>query len=331
MAETEQISTPGENTDVNTSSNELTNDNQDVNTSNDELTPDNKTAEITDEQTKANTKDEKKLFADKYSSIEEFEKGYKELNKELTQLKQMQGKYNEYLKRQETQNAIRLEQAREQGFNSVHEKEIAERAAVEEFNAYANAINTLSPEFIEPVRQNLLEYYKTGNTTYLEEAKRYFPSDFIERIALGKQNLINHLKGEYEQQAQKIFNEQEFKLAETIKSDFADFLNDIKDNTGKSQALQMFCNAGFIQSKEDFQVFSDIYNAMAAFEKAKAIKEYETAKTIEKTKNKAVINGDVIYDKTNKPTIEDVARMSQKAFDEYCDKYGTDWIYSNIK
>lgn len=326
MADETEVSTPENTQDVNTSANELTPDtNQDVNTPDAELTPDDVAAETGN--TEPNT--DKKLFADKYSSPEELEKGYKELNKEFTQLKQQQSKYNELLERQKAQDLLNLEQARKNGYGSIEEQEIAQTVIAEEFNAFANGLNMIAPEYIEQVRQNLLNYYNTANRAYLDEAKRYFPSDFIEKIALGKQQLINQLQNDYETKTRKTFDEQEQKLANVIRNDYAEFLTDIKENEGKAQALKMFCNGGFIQSKEDMQVFIDIYGKIEQKAKENAIKEYQAQKAIEQTKAKAVIDSTTSpLDLNRKYTSADIDRMTQKQFDDYCNKHGTDWIYA---
>ena len=47
--------------------------------------------------------EEQKLFAGKYKSVEELEKGYKELNGSFTKSKEFESKYNELLKQQQEQ------------------------------------------------------------------------------------------------------------------------------------------------------------------------------------------------------------------------------------
>jgi hypothetical protein len=51
----------------------------------------------------------------------------------------------------------------------------------------------------------------------------------------------------------------------------------------------MFCNAGFIQSKDDMEVFKGIIDGITASVKDQAIKEYEAQKAIDAEKAKAVI------------------------------------------
>lgn len=322
MAETEVTTPETTGSDVTTSDVDLTTD---VTTSTDEVTTDGNTA-VTDEN---GGNQEPKLYAGKYKTIEDFEKGYAELNKVYTQNQQIQSKYNELLKQQEAQQAIQLEKAKQNGFNSVAEQEINDRLIVEEFQAYANAINTINPENYEAVRSNLLNYYSTANRAYLDEAKKYYPSEFIENIAIGKKSLAEQLKKEYEQKAESARAEKEKALAENLKADFADFLADIKENAGKANVLKRFCDYGFINSKDDMQNFVNDYNNIIQAEKEKAIAEYKAQQAIEQTKAKAVIDGNgSTFDINSKPKSADISKMSQKEFDDYCKKYGTDWIYA---
>lgn len=336
MAEETEISTPEVETVETTSSDEVV----DTTTSNDEVTDSENTAEVetvsnetgkVEPSPQPSPEGEGVLLAGKYKTVDELVKGYQELNKSYTQSQQIQSKYNELLKQQEAQNAIKLEKAKEQGFNSIQEQEINERIMVEEFNDYARAINTIAPEYFEQARQNLLDYYTTANKAYLNEAKKYFPSEFIEQVALKKQDLEQKLKGEYQQKADRERDEQEQKLAETLKEDYAEFLSDLKENASKAKALQMFCNAGFIQSVDDMKVFTDIYNGIANYAKDLAIKEYEAAKAIKETTDKAVIDGggNASVDLNTMPTIEQLSKMSQQEYDKAIEKYGHEKLFGS--
>ena len=316
MAEETEISTPEEITDDETTSSDEIGDDDEI-TSDDEVEDGDETAET--ETT------EPKLYAGKYKTIEELEKGYAELNKVYTKNQQIQSKYDELVKQQEAQKAIQLEKAKQAGFNTVAEQEISDKATIEEFNAYANAMSSINPEYFETVRQNLLNYYNTANRAYLDEAKKYFPESIKENITLQKQNLINRLNTEYQTKAQQQKAEQEKALAETLKTEFADFLSDIQENKGKQGALKSFCDAGLINSKEDMQRFVDIYNNSFQSEREKAITEFQAQKAIEKTKERTVIDNGTVLDSNGKP---DIDKMSQAEFDAYCDKHGTDWIWA---
>ncbi|MBR6099407.1 hypothetical protein IKP85_06640 [bacterium] len=330
MTEETTISTPEETSETTETASTELNSTEELNTS--ELTPETEetTAETETETTSIPDSTEPKLYAGKYSSIEELEKGYGELNKAYTQANQIKAKYDEMLKQQQQQQALNLEKAQKAGFNSVEEQEIAKSVQLAEFSAFWNNMNTVQADYQPTVQQLLTEYYKTGDAAYLKEAKKFFNSDFLESVAVGKKQFERQLQEENEQKRTQAKNERDAQLADIIKADFAELLADVNENKGKAQALKAFCDADFIQSKEDMQVFADIYKQIADYERAAAIKEYEAQKVIDQTKSKAVINSD----STNgvnlevKRTADDIGNMTQKEFDAYCKKHGTDWIYA---
>lgn len=336
MAEETEISTPGQ-TELETTTS--TDEVADTTTSDVEVNANDVTAEKETEEGKITSslnpppQGEEELYAGKYKTVDELVKGYQELQKSYTKGQQIKAKYDELLKQQETREAIRLERAKEQGFNSVQEQEIADKLTVNEFNAYVNALNTIDPENYEAVRQNLLNYYNTANRAYLDEAKKYYPSSFIEQVALRKQGLENKLQGEIKEKAEKAERERIDTLGKQLKEDFAEFLGDIRQNTGKAKALEMFCNAGFINSKEDMQVFADVCNQISQFAKDNAIKEYEAQKAIEKTKAAARIESDISAGDVpgTMPTLEQLGKMTQKQYDKAVATYGVEKLFAQAK
>lgn len=273
------------------------------------------------------------LYAGKYKTVEELEKGYNEAQKFINKASEFEKKYNELLEKQTTESVLKeqrqLEEARQQGFRTVEEQQISQQVQLAEFEYFANNIQNIAPEYLENAQNSLIQYYNTGNRAFLDDAKRYFPSEIIENIALAKAQMQNRLYEEFATRQNEKFNQETAKLAEVIKSDFAEFLEDIPLNEGKAQALKSFCDVGSINSKEDMQIFQDIYSQIAKYEREQAIKEYEAAKAIENTKNKAMINGnDSILTSNTTLTSADISKMSQKEFDEYCDKHGMDWIWN---
>ena len=333
MAEETLNSTPAEIVDVDTSSSiePETTETDVTDTSIEEPTSEDDAAE-NDVDSEEKDKGER-LYANKYKSIEDLEKGYNEAQKFVTKASEFEKKYNELIEvqRQNEQRAMQeqLLQAQRQGFNTVNEQQIAQQSAVAEFELYANGINTVNPEYFNDVRSNLLQYYQTGNKAFLNEAKKYFPSDFIEAVAIQKQTLENQLKGEFKQKERMALDAKERELAEVLKADFSEFLSDLKENQGKAKALEAFCNTGLIQTKEDMQVFQDIYSLIENTAKENAVKEYLASKAIEETKDKAVFetsNTNGVSTKA-KYTVADIEKMTQKQFDDYCAKHGTDWLY----
>lgn len=330
MADETTVSTPAETTATDTSATvEPTND---VDTSTAEPSADVNTAE-TGTETQDGGQTEPTLYAGKYKTVEELEKGYKESQKVFNEKAEIEKKYNDLLKQKETEyqkaEQQRLEQARQRGFRTAEDAEISDKVQVAEFECYANNLNYINPEYTDTVRQNLLNYYNTGNQAYLNEAKRYFPSDLIENIALQKSQYEQQLRKQFAEKRKQFDDMNASKLAETLKTDYADFLSDLDSNAPKAEALKMFCNTGLINTPEDMKVFQDVYSNIVNSAKEQAIKEYEANKAIEATKQGAVIDGEnsTSFDINSKPKSSDIANMTQKQFDKYCEKYGHDWIY----
>ncbi len=329
-AETE-LSTPVETSDVDTSASI---EPETVETDTDTSITEPTNVETAETETEAGVTDsvEEKLYAGKYKSVEELEKGYAETQKFVYKANEFEKKYNELLERQQQEyekaQAERLQQAQTRGFNSVEQQEISDKVTLMEFEYYANNLNALHPDVLEQVRTSLLQYYQTGHKAYLDEAKRYYPSDFIEQVALAKSQTESKLRNEYEAKRQSEQEATTQKLAETLKADFAEFLTDIANNEGKAQALKSFCDVGSINSKEDMQIFTEIYGKIAAYEREQAIKELEARKAIEETKNKAQIEtgskSDFVSDVA--PTYAQIKKMTQEEFNKACEKWGVEKI-----
>lgn len=326
MAEETLNSTPAQSVDVDTSSSiePETTETDVTDTSIEEPTNEDDAAE----QNVDSTEKSERLYANKYKSIEDLEKGYNEAQKFVTKASEFEKKYNELIEaqKQNEQKAMQeqLLQAQRQGFNTVNDQQIAQKTALAELEYYASNINTINPEYFNEVRSNLLQYYQTGNTAYLNEAKKYFPSDFIERVAIQKQALENQLKSEYKQQERMALDAKERELAEVLKADFSEFLSDLKENQGKSKALEAFCNTGLIQTKEDMQVFQEIYSLIENTAKENAVKEYLANQAIEEAKNKAQIQGNnsIEINSNDMPSIEALEKMSREDYSKAVDKWG---------
>lgn len=330
MADDTTVSTPVDTTVTDTSATvEPTND---VDTSTAEPNAGGNTAE-TGTETQDGKQTEPTLYAGKYKTVEELEKGYKESQKVFNEKAEIEKKYNDLLQQKETEyqkaEQKRLEQARQRGFRTAEDAEIADKVKVAEFEYYANNLNSVPAESFDTVRQYLLEYYSSGNEGFLNEAKRYFPSNMIENIALEKSKYETQLRNEALTKQRQVDDASAQKLADVLRADYAEFLGDIKENAPKAEALKMFCNTGLIQSKEDMQVFQNVYSNIVNFAKEQAIKEYEANKAIEATKQSSVIDGEnsANFDINSRPKSSDIADMSQQQFDAYCKKYGHDWIY----
>ena len=279
------------------------------------------------------------VYAGKYNSIEALEKGYKELESKLGQPNEYEQKYNELLKaQQEAERKAqeeRVRQAQQYGFKTVEDQEAHEKLQATELEWYANYLNLVAPENYENARAYLGEYLRTGQVAYFNEAKKLFPIDFIENVREAKTQLSARLQGEIAQKRQLEREEFDKNLANQIKGQFNEFLADSATNQAKANALKAMCDAGAINSVEDMQNFVNLYTSIVDNAKELAIKEYEAAKVIEETKQKAVIDGGAVT--TSNPdglkdsyTEAEVYKMAPEEFDRLYTKYG-DKFTSRIK
>ena len=114
------------------------------------------------------------VYAGKYNSIEALEKGYKELESKLGQPNEYETKYKELLEKQqkaerEAQEA-RIKEANNHGFRTVEDQEAHEKLQATELEWYANYLNLVAPENYENARAYLVEYLRTGQVAYFNEA-----------------------------------------------------------------------------------------------------------------------------------------------------------------
>ena len=279
------------------------------------------------------------VYAGKYNSIEALEKGYKELESKLGQPNEYETKYKELLEKQQKAEKealeARIKEANNHGFRTVEDQEAHEKLQATELEWYANYLNLVAPENYENARAYLGEYLRTGQVAYFNKAKKLFPLDFVENVANAKTQLSARLQGEIAQKRQLEREEFDKNLANQIKGQFNEFLADSATNQAKANALKAMCDAGAINSVEDMQNFVNLYTSIVDGAKELAIKEYEAAKVIEETKQKAVIDGSVVT--TSNPdglkdsyTEAEVYKMAPEEFDRLYTKYG-DKFTSRIK
>lgn len=330
------VSTPVETSTVDTSTSiEPT---ETVDTSNVEPTTEEVTAETGTEnaQVVEETTQEPKLYAGKYKSVEELEKGYAESQKAFNKAAELEKKIaameQANAEREQKAQLERLQQAKNRGFDTVEAQEIADKLQVAELEYYANNLNQVSPENYETARQYLASYMQTGHKAYLDEAKKFFGSDLVEQAALMKNTLQNKLQGEFDAKHKQLLEANEQKLADELKGSYGEFLESIKEDEGVTQALQAFCNTGHIQSSEDMKVFIDIVDKIKTRAKEQAIKEYEAQKAIEATKEKAVIeagNTTENVDGDKMPTLAQINAMTQAQYEAAYEKYGDKLLLAN--
>lgn len=289
--------------------------------------------EIAETETESTTPPQT-LYAGKYNTIEDLEKGYLEAQKSFNQVaelrKQIEDMNRAQAEKEQRAQLEMLQKAQQRGFDTVEAQQIADHIQVAELEYYASNMNLVNPQDYEQVSNLLNTYYATGYKAYLDEAKRFFPSDFIERVATTKNQLEANLKGQFEARNRAMHEQHEQELANLLKTDFAEFLADVNTNSGKAKALKSFCDVGSINSKDDMQVFLDIYNEIAKYERDLAIKEYEAKKAIDETKQKAVI--DAGANVATPPqglkesyTQAEVNAMHNDEFSKLYDKYGLEF------
>ena len=287
-------------------------------------------------ETETEVAEEQRVYAGKYNSVEELEKGYTELQKLMSKPNEYEQKYNELLAKQakaeQEAYEAKLREANNYGFKTVEDQEAHQQLQAAELEWYANNLNLVSPENYENARAYLGEYLRTGNLAYFAEAEKLFPIDFVKQAGVRKAELGARLQGEIAHKRQLARDEQDRTLAEAIKRDFAEFLGDTATNAQKANALKAMCDAGAINSVEDMQNFVQLYNGIVDSAKELAIKEYEAAKAIEETKQKAVIDAGTVNagNGDNPPTYAQLQKMSQEEFNKACDKWGVEKIMNAV-
>ena len=329
MAEETTISTPVETADVDTSSSVEPTETETVET------VDTSTEEPTSEVETAETEtQEPTLYAGKYKSVEELEKGYKESQKAFNEVaelkKQIEAMNKANADREAQAQAQALKQAQAMGYDSVETQKISQYLDNAEFNEYWNYTTALGQDVAPQVQQYLQQGYQLLQQGYtkdakalLEEAKRYYPSDFIEQIALAKSQEKSRLQGQYKAREQQLKDERTQKLAESLKGEFGEFLADLNENKAKADALQAYCNLDMIQTRDDMVTFMNQYNNIVNYAKEQAIKEYEAQKAIDATKEAsqiestptATVNGAM-------PTYAEFMAMSRDDYNKAVEKYG---------
>ena len=294
--------------------------------------------DVTEESAETETEvaEEQRVYAGKYNSVEELEKGYTELQKLMSKPNEYEQKYNELLAKQakaeQEAYEAKLREANNYGFKTVEDQEAHQQLQAAELEWYANNLNLVSPENYETAKAYLGEYLRTGNLAYFAEAEKLFPIDFVKQAGVRKAELGARLQGEIAHKRQLAREEQDRTLAEAIKRDFAEFLGDTATNAQKANALKAMCDAGAINSVEDMQNFVQLYNGIVDSAKELAIKEYKANLAIEETKQKAVIDTGAVNagNGDNPPSYAEIQRMTQEEFNRACEKWGTDKIITAI-
>ena len=269
-------------------------------------------------ETEPAVSDEPHLYAGKYDSPEKLEDGYKSQSKYIQEL---QSKIDEYQKQIEAQKeeakAIKLQEAKNKGFNSVEEHQISQKVILREFELYANSLDKIAPENYDRAIAALQNYYATANQAYLNEAKQYFPDEIIENIAIEKQNYKNNLTSELQHQNALAAQKSREALCSQIETNFKDFLTDVicenqsERNSAKSEALAAMFNLGAIQSIEDMSVFVNLYNSIAD----NAVKNYVNSLQAQNAVNAVKTKSQILTGHSDIPKKADI--NSKEFWDEF--------------
>jgi len=339
MTESMTMSTPTT-TQADTSTSEPTN--QTVDTSTAEPTND-VMADNGNDDGQENHQGSEELLAGKFKTQEELAKAYKELEPIVGQAGQYKKRIEELetqLKSQEETKQKQAEQkqqeqlqlAKNQGFNSYEELEINNKCKIAEFEYLANNLSQVNDEYFENARQALIHYYNTNDVRYLNEAKKYFNADTLEKCSLAKNDLKNQLTNELQakKKADFVKNQNEFINSLETNEVNKDFLQDISNNSAKADALKVFFHQGLIQSQEDFDVFKILYNAVEeqAVKNFQARQQAET--NLETEQNKASFSNGGNSQNNNfgnsKLTYDYIENCTSEEYDKLVDKYGLDAV-----
>ena len=142
--------------------------------------PDNETNGA--EKTDANPSEQ--LIFGKYKNIEEAEKGYKEAERSISRVAELEKQLKAY---QDAENQAREQkeiEARKAGYADTQEQAVKLDIANHEFKRYCEALEThLTGDNYTKVYNALRYYQQTGNKQYLDFAKGYFTPAVISQIA----------------------------------------------------------------------------------------------------------------------------------------------------
>ncbi len=332
MTEEFTTSTPAENVSSDTSVTKPAN----TDTSITEPSDTNPTAEGgNDTDQEGNTQEV--LYAGKYKTVNDLEKGYTELQKlngqknseYETRIKELEAQIQKQVNDKTQQNQ---ELAKSKGFNSYDEFNIDNQVKLKEFEYLAhNFVDAVNPEYQDIAKQALLAYYQTADARYLNEAKKYFNPDVLEKCSVLKNDLKNQLSSELQARKKAEFNARQNEFIKSLDNNEVnkEFLADLNGDTAKQDALKVFFYNGLIQSQEDFNVFKELYKAVEeqGYKKGLAKQQAEEALKNEQTKA-SFSSGQTVptYSEGKKLTLANIEKMSQKEYNRYVEKYGLEAI-----
>lgn len=314
----EEISTPVETESVDTSVTSAP-ETDTVETVTEPTQPEEPTAETTTETVEPTTEPQpaEKLYAGKYKSIEDLEKGYKEAEKSFNKVAELEKRIKEFESKQP-------KYVTEDGkFNPELKVKYDQYIDNQEFMTYADLARQLDVETRAEVERLLGEaqrlYNPRNKSAYiskLKEAKNYFDSEVIESIAENKRTLEAQAKSEMQSYEQNERNRRANECAAKVKEapELYDLVN--KESPNFKPEVLSILDAVF-DAYGDVDV-PQVMNAINTI-KALGVKEYQTKQEFEKTKQQANIGqGNNV---TTKPSETITSEEAVKNYQKYITKF----------
>lgn len=284
----EEISTPVETADVDTSvtSAPVETDTTETVTEPTQPTETAETTTETDVQAPEPTQEEK-LYAGKYKSIEDLEKGYKEAEKSFNRVAELEKQIKAYEEKQP--KYVTDDGKFNPEIKAKYDREIDNR----EFLTYAEYARSLDAEARDDVERLLSEaqrlYNPQNKQAYLNklnEAKNYFNAQTIESIAAAKRNLEAQAQSEMTKYVNAERSKQANACADKIRQTPELFSLVNKESPDFSPEV-----LGMVEAIFDVYGDVDIPQTMKAINTIKelGVKEYVAKQEFEKTKAQANI------------------------------------------
>lgn len=260
---------------------------------------------------------EEKLYAGKYKSIEDLEKGYKEAEKSFNKVAELEKKLQEY-EQQKPQYVNEAGKINPQ-IKAQYEMDIDNR----EFLTYADLARSLDNEARGEVERLLSEaqrvYNPTNKQAYLNklaEAKNYFNSDIVENIARSKMDLQSKMNSEIASKEQEALQQKANYFTQEIQKEPE--LYALVNPDSENHSPEIF---GIVKSMFDAYQKIDVPMTMKAIEKIKelGVKQYLAKQEFEAKKEQAnVKTGDSVSKiPSDLPSAKDVTNNYQKYIDKY--------------
>lgn len=304
-----------------------------------EITPVENTDTVTDEPVEqqdvaeqeqpTDTQEPEKLYAGKYKTVEELEKGYKETEKSFNRVAELEKEIETLRSQVPKQPQIVNEQGKvnpqyeQQFYLNLNRGELQEyqnlALRIEDTDDRNEAINILNQANMYFANGNMQAFNKAMN-----EAKMYFNPAYIEQVnslkmqaLANKDNTINQAIQEQKKQA---LNTLETELRQNQE------VWELVDPQSPNYSEDVF---GVV--KEYFDSFGGVdTNRLASFIKAieaNGVRKYtanlEAQKTAEMNKQKASITGgDNVNIQTDMPSYAQIEKMSQEEYNKAYAKWG---------